>query len=122
MKIPRKELGMHGSGKTLCPLCAGETAETRALCRHCGQDLHGMRLAHRRTRPKVDFYTIIPYEEKFAVAIRGEVLIHSLDGADLEKAQGVVAILNSFIEGEKAGWKKGTTLGDYPPVLQVDTD
>lgn len=29
-----------------CPYCTGEILESVFLCKHCGRDLHAMRIAH----------------------------------------------------------------------------
>ena len=94
---------MKDTGKMLCPFCAREIPAGATLCKHCGQDLHSMRLARSKAQPKADLYEIVPDGEKFAITFRGEVKIRGLDLADLAKAQNIVAILNSFIEDEKIG-------------------
>ncbi len=94
---------MQDCSKNLCPVCTGELPEFEAICSQCGRDLHSMKRAHPRAKPKTGLYEIVPYAGKFAVALQGEVKIYDLDGADLEKVKSVVAILNQFIEGENVG-------------------
>jgi hypothetical protein len=86
---------------TLCPFCAEEIRAVAISCKHCGQYLRSMRLS--QAQPNNDLYKIIPDGEHFAIAIRGQVKVNGLDLADLAKAQSIVAILNSFIQDEKAG-------------------
>ena len=94
---------MQDTGKTLCTFCAGDIPAAAILCKHCGKDLHPMRLARSQAQPKAGLSEIVPDGEQFAIAIRGEVKVNGLDLADLAKAQSIVAILNSFIENEEVG-------------------
>jgi hypothetical protein len=50
-----------------------------------------------------DHYEIIPDGQQFAITIRGEIELDGLDCEDMPKAQCAVAILNHFIECERAG-------------------
>lgn len=62
-----------------------------------------MKLAGSRAQPQSGPYELVPDGQKFGIAFRGEIIIRGLDSADLERAQRVIAILNSFIEDEMAG-------------------
>ncbi len=98
-----EELGMQEIVKKLCPFCAGEIPVIAALCDHCGQELHSMKLARPAIQPKSDLYKIVRHGEKFAIEFRGEIKVDGLDLADLPRARGILSILNSFIKNEKAG-------------------
>jgi hypothetical protein len=76
---------MQNAGKMLCPDCAGDIAAGEALC------------------GKTDLCEIVPDGKQFAITVQGIVNVRGLDSSDLEKAQGIVSILNRFIQNEKAG-------------------
>jgi hypothetical protein len=87
--------------KTRCPFCAEENPAVASSCEHCGHDLHSMRLARSQAQAKNDRYEIVPEGEKFAITFRGDIKVHGLDAADLEKAKAVLAILNGMLDDVK---------------------
>ena len=62
-----------------------------------------MKLVRSQSQSESDLYEIVSDGQKLEIVLRGEIVVPSLALADLETAQNVVAILNSYIEGEKAG-------------------
>jgi hypothetical protein len=71
-------------------LCAGKN-------RRYGSD--SMNLARSQAQPQYDLYKIVPDGYKFGIAMGGEIVVHGLELADLERVDRVVSILNSFIAG-----------------------
>jgi hypothetical protein len=79
---------MQDTPKRLCPFCAGVVSAVALLCKRCGQDLHSMKLAQPQAQPKSNLYEFVPDGQKFGIAIQGEIIVHGLNSADLETAQG----------------------------------
>ncbi len=94
---------MKNTGKRRCPYCAGEIPAPAILCMHCGRDSRALQLARPPSGPKEGYYEVVRDGEKFAISFRGDIKVHGLDSTQLEKAQEIAAILNSFIENEKVG-------------------
>ena len=86
---------------TYCPFCAEEILEAEFLCKHCGRDLHALRIATLKAKAlsKAKYYEIVPDGRGFGVALSGIILIH---GMNLEKAQSTAKILNEVLQATRA--------------------
>ncbi len=76
---------MKNSSEAMYQISAGELAE--------GESMRNGR----------ELCEIIPDGAQFAIKVQGVVDVRGLDSSDLEKAQGIVTILNRFIQNEKSG-------------------
>ena len=75
---------MQLGGRILCPSCAKEINPDATSCAHCGGDLSTV-------RPAQDRYQLVHDGQKFAIALRGRVI---LPGMELKDAQSTLALLN----------------------------
>ena len=85
-----------------CPFCMVEILEAAFLCKHCGRDLHDIRMAYSKTKalPQADHYHIVPDGSKFGIELSGEVVLH---GLDRKRAQITAKILNDVMQAERTG-------------------
>jgi|PlaIllAssembly_1097288.scaffolds.fasta_scaffold1191403_2 hypothetical protein len=91
---------MQYTDREYCPFCTGEILSAAYLCKHCGRDLHTMRIAYCRTKAssKEKSYEVVPDGMRFGIAFQGKVILH---GMEPEEAQITAQILNSVIEAER---------------------
>jgi len=87
---------METVDKKLCPFCAGEIPSDAILCKHCGGDLHRIRIAEPKAKPESqNRYKIVADGCKFGIAFQGEVKVH---GMTLKEAESTIWILNNAIK------------------------
>lgn len=92
---------MKETDRAYCPFCSGEILSAAFFCKHCGRDLHAMRIAyHKGKSVQGGPYEVVPDGVKYGIALRSEVVLH---GMERDEAQSTARILNSVMDADGAG-------------------
>lgn len=90
---PQKKHTLHSDTK-VCPLCCGEVPVPARWCKHCGRNLPPIESEQSEIQHRNEVYKIITERNSlFGIMHRGKIKLH---GLRWEKAQSILAILNSM--------------------------